>query len=121
MVLSGPQSKSRPIDAPEHSVSCSQSGRNRENLMREAEKMRFTIRMVEFIGITYTPYKVLRNQMTNMQEGDLFSRKRLVKSLKNMSKLRNEIYPVRLSDVVLQLNRSEQMVDMLICFKPKRR
>ena len=55
------------------------------------------------------------------QEGDLFSRAQLVKALNSMSKLRREIYPVRLSDIEVRLNESEQTVDMTICFRRKRR
>lgn len=58
---------------------------------------------------------------TDFQEGDLFTRQKLVKSLRNMSKLRSEIYPVKLKNVELQLNEPEKTVDMLICFKSKRR
>lgn len=88
--------------------------------MRRAEKLRFTVRRVEFVGISYTRDEVLRRRMTNFQEGDLFTRQKLVNSLRSMSKLRNEISPVKLKNVELQLNEGEQTVDMTICFKPKR-
>jgi hypothetical protein len=102
------------------SVPCSQSTASREALIRRAEKLRFTVRRVEFLGTTYTRDEVLRRRMTNLQEGDLFSRQKLVISLRNMSKLRNEIYPVKVKNVELRLNEQEQTVDMMICFKPKR-
>jgi hypothetical protein len=104
-----------------HSVPCSQSTGSREALIQRAEKLRFTVRRVEFLGNTYTRDEVLRRRMTGLQEGDLFSRQKLVNSLRSMSKLRNEIYPVKLKSVELQLNEREQTVDMMICFKPKRR
>jgi outer membrane protein assembly factor BamA len=88
--------------------------------MRQAEKLRFTVRRVTFVGTTYTRYEVLNARMINLQEGDLFSRRRLVNSLRSMSKLRNEIYSVKLSDVGLRLNESDRTLDMTICFKPKR-
>lgn len=99
---------------------CSQSASIRERLMREAEKKRYTVRRVEFIGHTYTPDETLRSRMRNMQEGELFSRRKLFSSLRSVSKLKSEIYPVRLGDVVIKLDRPEQLVDMIICFKPKR-
>ena len=99
---------------------CSQSATTREHLMREAEKKRYTIRRVEFNGHTYTRDETLRSRMRYMQEGELFSRRKLVTSLRSVSRLKSEIYPVRLGDVVIQLNRPEQLVDMIICFKPKR-
>ena len=88
--------------------------------MRRAERLRFTVRRVEFVGTTYTRDEVLRRRMTNFQEGDLFTRQKLVNSLRSMSELRSEIYPVKLKNVELQLNEAEQTVDMTICFKPKR-
>lgn len=88
--------------------------------MRRAERLRFAVRRVEFVGTTYTRDEVLRRRMTNFQEGDLFTRQKLVNSLRSMSKLRNEIYPVKLKNVKLQLNEREQTVDMTICFKPRR-
>lgn len=114
-------SESRVIASDESSNPCSQPNAEREELMRTAEKMRFTVRRVEFIGTTYTRDEVLRRRMTNFQEGDVFSRRGLINSLRNMSKLRSEIYPVTLSDVELNLNKSDQTVDLTICFKPKRR
>jgi hypothetical protein len=57
--------------------------------------------------------------MTNFQEGDLFTRRHLVNGLRNMSKLRSEIYPVKLKNVELRLNEQEQTVDVTICFRPK--
>lgn len=89
--------------------------------MRRAEKMRFTLRRVQFIGHTYTRDDVLRRRMSRLQEGDLFSRAKLVNSLRNVSRLRTEFYPVRLNDVEISLNESEQTVDVVICFTPKRR
>lgn len=103
------------------SVPCSQSTASRDALIRRAEKLRFTVRRVEFVGTTYTRDEVLRRRMTNFQEGDLFTRRHLVNSLKNMSKLRREIYPVNLKNVKLRLNEPEQTVDVTICFRPKGR
>ena len=117
--LTGSQSQSRSLNSG-GTPSCSQSSRTREAIIRQAEKMRFTVRRVTFIGITYTRYEVLNERMTNLQEGDLFLRRQLVNSLRSMRKLRNEIYPVKLSDVDLRLNESDQTIDITICFKPKR-
>ena len=89
--------------------------------MRQAERQRFTLRRVVFLGLTYTRDEVVRARLIKFQqEGDLFSAQ-LVKALNSMSKLRREIYPVRLSDIEVHLNESEQTVDMTICFRPKRR
>ena len=89
--------------------------------MRRAEKEKFTLRRVEFPGLTYTPDKKVRRRMANFNEGDIFSRRKLIQSLSSMSELRTEIYPVRLSDVRIKLNDPELTVDMMICFRSKRR
>ena len=98
--------------------------------MRRAEQRKFTLRRVEFVGLTYTPDNVVRRRMVrfnqngravSFNEGDFFTRQRLVQSLRSMSKLRREIYPVQLKDVSLNLNEPEETVDLLICFKAKRR
>jgi hypothetical protein len=109
--------KMKPV---EPSPTCSQPSAEREALMRRAEKMRFTLRRLEFVGNTYTPDQVLRRRTAQLQEGEFFSRRKVINSLRNVSKLRNEIYPAKLSDVELRLNESEQTVDMTICFRPKR-
>ena len=109
---------------------CSQPAAARERLMRRAEQKKFTLRRVEFVGLTYTPDNVVRRRMVrftqddrvvSFNEGDFFTRRRLVQSLRSMSKLRREIYPVQLRDVSLNLNEDEETVDLLICFKAKRR
>ena len=97
--------------------------------MQRAEKQKFTLRRLEFLGLTYTRDELVRGRMVkfseggrmvSFNEGDLFSRSKLVQSLKNVSRLRNEIYPVRLKDVSITLNESDETVDLLICFKSKR-
>ena len=99
---------------------CNQSKEERDALISEAERNTFTVRRVEFLGLTYTHDQVVRNRMTPLvQEGDLFSRQKLVESLHNISRLRGSIYPLRLRDVVVQLERSDKVVDMIICFKQR--
>lgn len=98
-----------------------QSSKERNDLMKEAERNTFTVRRVEFIGLTYTRDQDVRDHMTPfVQEGDIFSREKLVKSLESMSRLRT-IDRLRLRDVVIQLERSDKTVDMIICFKQKPR
>jgi outer membrane protein assembly factor BamA len=63
---------------------------------------------------------VLRRRIL-LQEGDIFTRENLVKSLENVNQLKKIIYPVKLSDVIIRLDRSEKIVDMTICFKEKRK
>jgi hypothetical protein len=102
-------------------VRCSQRPFEQTALIREAESDRYTTRRVEFIGNNYTRDGILRRRIIiGLQEGDLFSRQNLIKSLKNVSKLR-VIYPAHLRDVVIQLDRPGKMVNMIICFREKRR
>ena len=89
--------------------------------MKQAEDRQFTLRRIEFLNLTYTPDEKMRSQMSNFNEGDLFSRAVLTRNLDNASKLTSEIYPVRMTDLLLHLNEAEKTVDVMICFRPKRR
>ena len=109
-------------EKPAASSDCQQRATERNRLMAQAEKKTFTVRRVEFIGLTYTHDHVVRNRMTPfVQEGDIFSRNKLVQSLQNISRLKRSLYPLRLRDVVIELNTSEKTVDMILCFKQKPR
>ena len=101
---------------------CKQSAAEQTSLMTIAEKQNFTLRRIEFLGLRYTPDQQVRDRMGPfVNEGDLFSRKKLIKGLQNMSKLTRAIYPVRMRDVVFSLNKPEQHIDMTICFKERTR
>ena len=90
--------------------------------MDEAQRNEFTVRRVEFVGNTYTRDHVLRDRMTPIiNEGDVFTRAKLVRSLRRMSALKRTIYPLRLTDVEIRLDRAEGLVDMTICFRERRR
>jgi hypothetical protein len=99
---------------------CSQPAAERNKLVDEAQRNEFTLRRVEFIGLTYTPYHLPRGRMT-INEGDVFTRAKLVRNLRRMSGLRRAIYPIRLADVIIQLDRSYGLVDMTICFRQRPR
>lgn len=102
-------------------LNCSQPASEQNAIIREAETDKYTTRRVEFNGNRYTGDMVLRRRIiVGLQEGDLFTRRNFIKSLRNVSKLKI-IYPVRPRDVVMHLNRSEKTVDMNICFKERRR
>ena len=100
---------------------CSQSAKEQASLIREAEAKQYWTRRVVFLGNQYTRDMVLRREFVKgLNEGDLFTRRGLLISLRNVSRLR-VIYPVKTRDVVVQLNRDEKLVDMLICFRERRR
>jgi outer membrane protein assembly factor BamA len=110
-----------PQDSDVGQFNCSQRTFEQTALIREAETDKYTTRRVEFIGNNYTRDGVLRRRIImGLQEGELFTRQNLIKSLKNVSRLKI-IYPARLRDVVIQLDRPGKMVNMIICFREKRR
>ena len=98
---------------------CSQPAAAQDALIRKAEAEKYAVRRVEFLGIEHTPDRVLRRRVL-LWEGDLFTRKNLVASLENVGKLKM-IYPVGLGDVELSLKDEIKAVDILICFKEKKR
>ena len=98
---------------------CAQPVADQAAIIREAEANDFTIRRLEFVGNERISDWVLRRRMSTLQEGEKFSRSNLERSLANVSRLKI-IYPVQFSDVVLRLEKSEKLVDMVICFKEKK-
>ena len=90
--------------------------------MDEAQRNEFSVRRVEFVGLTYTHDHVLRDRLPPIvNEGDVFTRDKLVRSLRRMSALKRAIYPLRLTDVEIRLDRTQGLVDMTICFRQRPR
>jgi len=101
------------------SVNCAQPAADREAIIREAEKGRFTLRRMELIGNVSTTDDLLhRRIVTRMEEGNLFSRHNLMASLRNVSRLKT-IYPVMMKDVVAGLDQAEKTLDLRICIKER--
>ena len=111
--------QSWPLGSEDWVAACQQP--EREALMKDAEQRQFTLRRVEFVGLTYTRDEKMRSRMRNFNEGEIFSLANLVESLARMNQLKGEIYPVRITDLMLRLNEPEKVVDITICFRPKRR
>ena len=102
-------------------AACAQPSAERDDLMNEAQRNQFTVRRVEFLGLTYTRDTLVRGRMGPvMNEGDLFTRQRLLRSLRRVNTLKR-IYPVRLRHVEVRLDRPERLIDMTICFTERRR
>ena len=99
---------------------CTQPVADQAALIREAEVNNYTIRRLEFVGNERISDGVLRKRMSFLQEGEKFRRSSLVQSLANVSRLKT-IHPVRFSDVVLHLEESDKLVDMVICFREKKK
>jgi len=101
------------------SVNCRQPRAEQEALINEADKGRFTLRRLELSGNVSTADQVLHGKIASrMAEGNLFSRRNLMASLKNVSSLKT-IYPVTMKDVVARLNDVEKTLDLQICFKER--
>lgn len=81
-------------------------------LMAEAERNGYTVRRITLLGNTYTRDNVIRRRLLQ-NEGDIFQRKLLEQSLRNVSKLRN-FSSVGIQDVEVSLNREYKLIDFLI-------
>ncbi|MGI9067927.1 MAG: POTRA domain-containing protein [Pyrinomonadaceae bacterium] len=80
---------------------------------------KYITRRLEFIGNEHIRDGVLRRRIL-LQEGEFLNRGILIRSLINVSKLKL-IYPVRLRNVIVKLDNQEKTIDVLICFKERRR
>ena len=98
---------------------CAQPAAERTTLMREAEKQKYTVRMVEFIGNEHIRDHVLRRRIL-LNEGDLFRTRRVLNSIASLNALRS-ISPVKLTDITIQLHKDDKTVNMLICFHERHR
>ena len=105
-----------PIDARTSNI---QINSNQSQLIREAEEDQYNIRRVEFLGNAHIRDYILRRRVL-LREGDLFTRKNLVQSIRNLSGLKI-IKPVRLKDVELRLDKTEKIVDMTLLVRERRR
>jgi outer membrane protein assembly factor BamA len=100
---------------------CSQPAAERDALIREAETDQYTTRRLEFLGTRYTRDAVLRRKtIIGLQEGEVFTRYNLIRSLRNVSTVKT-LYPVKLKDIEVQLDRANKTIDLLICFKERPR
>ncbi|HKC65301.1 MAG TPA: POTRA domain-containing protein [Pyrinomonadaceae bacterium] len=103
-----------------YSASCAQPTDVKARLMRKAEENQYTIRRIEFVGNKNTQDQVLRDRTKSLQEGDVFTRENLIRSLKSVSQLET-IRPVTLSDMAVRLGKPTKEIDVIICFNEKQR
>ena len=99
---------------------CTQPAEEQAAIIREAEDNEYSIRRLEFLGNESIRDGVLRKRMRILQEGEKFRRSNLVSGLKNVSRLKT-LHEVRFSDVVLRLEKSDKLIDMIICFREKKK
>ena len=97
-----------------YSSPCSQPAAERSAIMGEAEKEKYTVSRVEFIGNEHIRDGVLRRRVL-LNEGDLFRKRRLLGSIQNLNKLRM-LRPVRLANIEIHLHKEDKLVNLLICF-----
>lgn len=107
-------------EAPLVRFGCTQPAREQAAIISEAEANQYSIRRLEFLGNESISDWVLRRRMWALQEGEKFRKSNVVRSLKSVSRLKT-LHPVRFSDVMLRLEESDKLVDMVICFKEKKR
>jgi len=98
---------------------CTQAASEREPLLREAITNQFWVRRVEFVGNETIRDNVLRRRIF-LQEGDVVTRRNFSRSINNVSKLKI-IYPVRMRDVIVRLDRTNKLIDFTFCFRERRR
>jgi len=115
VLLEGATGTQRSEPAP---FRCTQSAAEQAAIIREAEASNYTIGRLEFAGNKHISDGVLRKKMRPLQEGEKFKRKNLVRSLAGVSRLKT-IHPVRFSDVMLRLEETDKLVDLIICFSEK--
>src|SRR5687768_12043398 len=70
-----------PQESDRVDLKCSQPAAEQDALIREAVEKQYLVRRVEFIGNVYTRDNVLRRKIV-LEEGDVFTRENLIKSLK---------------------------------------
>ena len=97
---------------------CRQPAAEQAAILRRAQNEKYSVRRIEFIGNADTDDWTLRRRIL-LQEGNIFARVTLIKSLESVNRLRT-IYPVRLNDVVTHLNVQEKTIDVTICFREKK-
>ena len=98
-------------------ILCSQAEKEKLQFIKEAEEKPFRVRRIEFLGNTYTRDRIFRERMS-LTEGDIFSRKHLLKSIKGINKTKT-IYPILLEDLEIRLSREHREINLVFCVKQK--
>ena len=90
-------------------------------LIEKAEQNQYRVSHIYFSGNIGIRDRVLRRKINKfLDEGDIFSRQNLYRSLMNLSKLK-AIYAVRLEDVEVILGEKDRYMDLRITVREKRR
>ena len=86
-------------------------GNEQSQLIEEAAKNKYTVRRVEFIGNKTIRHDILARRIL-FNEGDIFTREELERSVRNLSKVKM-IRSVSLNDVEVRLDREEKLIDFV--------
>jgi outer membrane protein assembly factor BamA len=94
----------------------------RSQMIAEADRNQYTTRRLEFVGNRHVSDQIVRRQMSELQEGNIFSKVALVRSLQSLNRL-GRFDRVRLEDVDASLNREESTVDLTVFLveRPRRK
>ncbi len=80
-------------------------------LIKEAEANQYNVRRIEIVGSLTTNYRIYAKKMA-FNEGDIFTKANLEKSIRNVSRLK-EIYPIELNNVEASLDRENKEIDLI--------
>ena len=108
------QSLSQPNDH-----ACGQAKTEQDPLVVEAARDQYIYRRIEIVGNTYTRYREFRRRFANFfNEGDIFTKKALEDSVRRVSKMKT-IYPIRMENIEIRLDRENKVVDIVFCVKQR--
>lgn len=96
-----------------------QDSAERARLIAKAVKKEHRVRRVELAGNLFTRDETVRRKIL-LNEGDIFSRDNLDRSLQNLSKLKQFVDPGKIEDIQVILNEEHRFIDFSIHFLDKR-
>jgi outer membrane protein assembly factor BamA len=97
---------------------CDQKSVEKAQLIKETEKKyQYRVKRIEFVGNEFIRDRVLREKLA-FEEGDIFTKELLEKSIKNLSKSK-ELYPISLKDVRIYLDKSSKDIGLVFCVKER--
>ncbi len=94
---------------------CVQPKKEKLKVIKKADSEPFRVRRIEFVGNTYARDIDIRKGL-EFEEGDIFTKKNLKKTLKKLSNL-DYIYPVRLKDMDVKLAKNDKNIYFIFCVK----
>lgn len=101
------------------SAPCFQDADEKQRFVSEAEKNEYNVRRVEISGNESTRHRVFVKKLF-INEGDIFTRRNLEKSIKGISKI-SVIKPISLEDVEIRIDRQDKIIDFVFCVVEKKK